>query len=101
MTEVQISTSPRSTWVWAPDEASAQRVREITGGRPASYRGDSLPLVTDIDIGVDALTACEALAAAGFTFSWHDSEHPLNREGWPSQLPGMPGASGRGESGQA
>jgi hypothetical protein len=37
----------------------------------ASRRGEPLPLVTDIDIGVVALEACQALAAAGFTFTWH------------------------------
>lgn len=90
MTELQLSTSPRMTWLWAPDADTAKRVREITGGRPASSRGEPLPLVTDIDIGVTALEACEALAAAGFTFTWHESEHPLNRDNWPARLPGMP-----------
>lgn len=92
--DLQVSSSPRSTWLWAPDEDTAQRVREITGGVPATRANTALPLVTDIDIGVDALGACEALAEAGFTFTWHHSEHPLNRDNWPSRLPGMPGTSG-------
>ena len=86
MTELQLSSSPRTTWLWAPDEDTARRVRKLVGGRPAY----ALPLVTDIDIGVVALEACEALAAAGFTFAWHESEHPLNRHNWFCRLPGMP-----------
>jgi hypothetical protein len=78
------------TWLWAPDKTTAQQVREITGGQPAQRGREQLPLVTDVGIGVDALQACEALASKGFTFTWHDSEHPLNRDGWPSTLPGMP-----------
>lgn len=90
-TELCVSTSPRSTWLWAPDEAAARRVREITGGSPASRRGEQLDeLVTDVDIGCMALEACEALAAAGFTFTWHETQHPLNRGNWPCILPGMP-----------
>lgn len=90
MTELQLSSSPRSTWLWAPDAETARRVREITGGWPATRRGEELPLVIDIDIGVCALKACEALAKAGYTFAWHESEHPLNRDNWPARLPGMP-----------
>ncbi len=88
-----LSTSPRMTWLWAPDAHTAQRVREITGGRAAVRHGETLPLITDIGIGVEALTACEKLAETGFTFTWHDSQHPLNRAGWPGQLPGMPDGS--------
>jgi len=35
--------------------------------------------VTDVDIGVDAYSACSALAEAGFSFEWHEDQHPLNR----------------------
>jgi hypothetical protein len=91
VTELQISTSPRATWVWAPDEDTARQVREIAGGQPAYRRGELLALVTDVDIGCVALETCEALAAAGFTFTWHESEHPLQRDNWPcALLPGMP-----------
>lgn len=76
MTELQVSTSPRMTWLWAPDEHAAQRVREITSGSSATHRGEALALVTDVGIGVEALAACEELAKAGFTFTWHGSEHP-------------------------
>jgi hypothetical protein len=90
VTALQFSSTSRMTWLWAPDAETSDRVRAVTRGRPASCRGEELPLVTDIDIGVDALTACEDLAAAGFTFTWHDSVHSLNRGGWPANLPGMP-----------
>jgi hypothetical protein len=93
VTELQISTSPRSTWVWSPDEDTARRVQEMTGGRPAYRRGERLDLVSDVDIGVTALATCGALAAEGFTFTWHESEHPLNRDNWPRTLPGMPGVA--------
>ncbi|MBV8996405.1 MAG: hypothetical protein JO287_22490 [Pseudonocardiales bacterium] len=90
MTELRVSTSLRCTWLWAPDADTAARVREITGGRTAYRNGNPLPVVTDVDIGVIALEACQALAAAGHTFTWHESEHPLNRDNWPSQLLAMP-----------
>ncbi|MEO6086680.1 MAG: hypothetical protein ABIQ18_26560 [Umezawaea sp.] len=86
-----LSTSPRTTWVWAPDTDTAHRVRAIVRyWKPAYRKGVELTLVTDVDIGVDALEACEALAAAGYVFGWHDTEHPFNRYGgWRATLPGM------------
>ncbi|SFW11453.1 hypothetical protein [Amycolatopsis australiensis] len=88
MTELRFSSSPRMTWLWAPDAETAARVRGY--GRPARRAGAELPLVTNIDIGVTAYETCQSLAAAGFTFTWHESVHPLNRSGWPADLPGMP-----------
>jgi hypothetical protein len=88
--ELQVSSSPRATWLWARDEATARRVREITGSPTARRSGQELPLVTDIDIGGQAMQTCEQLAAGGFTFTWHESEHPLNRVNWLGDLPGMP-----------
>ena len=86
-----ISTSPRSTWLWAADADMVARVREVVGWRPATYEGVEQPLVSDIDIGVDAYETCQRLAAAGFTFGWHDTQHPFNRYYcWDSDLPGMP-----------
>lgn len=90
VTELQISTSPRATWVWAPDDATAERVRALTGGRTATRGRERLRLVVDVDLGADALDACQRLAAAGFTFTWHADEPVLNRTNWPCQLPGMP-----------
>lgn len=48
-------------------------------------------LIIDVEIGATAYRACEVLAAAGFIFGWHPNEHPLNRDNWPKDLPGMPG----------
>lgn len=93
MTELQLSYSPRTTWLWAADLAAAERVRWSCGGQVASRGGQLLPLVTDVGIGIDAYEACNDLAAQGFTFTWHESNQ-LNRSigGWESRLPGMPGA---------
>ena len=89
-----MSTSPRCTWLWSPDEVTAERVRAVLDESGNSWtvaqrRGQQLPLATDVDIGVAALEACEALASAGFAFAWHETQHPLNRGGWESDLPGM------------
>jgi hypothetical protein len=91
MAQLAISTSPRMTWLWAPDEAAVERVRTLLGDAcwPARRGREQLRMVLDIGIGVEALTVCQTLAANGFTFTWHESEHPLNRHGWPSELPGM------------
>lgn len=58
--------------------------------RPAARGRATVPNVTDVEIGVTALDACEALAEAGFLFTWHEDEPAENRENWPSTLPGMP-----------
>lgn len=93
MTELRFSSNPRGTWLWAPDAETSALVHEY--GRPACRGGTELPLVTDIDIGVVAFEACTALAQAGFTFTWHESQHPLDRDGWPAELPGMLARPGR------
>jgi hypothetical protein len=66
---LQISSSPRSTWLWAPDEATVSRVRAVVGWSPVQHRGEELPLVMDIDIGVTAYETCLQLAGKGFTFT--------------------------------
>lgn len=67
MVQLAISTSPRMTWLWAPDEAAERQVRDVLGDRARLARraGRSVGLVVDVGIGVDALSACEALAAKG------------------------------------
>jgi hypothetical protein len=91
---LKISTSPRSTWLWADDAQTVQLVRAVldAGGYKwaVARRGQvEFPLVTDIEIGPVALDACQTLAAASFTFDWHDGQHVLNRAGWPTTLPGI------------
>lgn len=81
--ELELSKSPRSTWVWAPDVDEAERLRVIlTEARcsvyPSSGR-NSEPRILDLDIGVDALEGLTTLAKAGYSFRWHESVSPLNR----------------------
>lgn len=103
--------------MWAPDEPIAAEVRIVldAGGhvwmpaerldwdaldalpahvaaRPDVQPTETFPLAADVENGVVALSACEALAAAGYTFAWHPEQHPDNRDGWPADLPGMPAA---------
>lgn len=72
--ELGVTTTPRSTWVWArnADECDAARAAIDAAGGLARWRqayrgGEPVRNVSDIDIGVDALEAELALEAAGFT----------------------------------
>lgn len=72
--ELGVTSSPRSTWVWAkhPEECQLARAAiDQAGGlarwSQATRYGQPVENVTNIDIGVDALEAMEALEAAGFT----------------------------------
>ena len=75
------ATSPRSTWITAPDLDTAVNVRGVLGDRADEVRrrGKRDELACDVGIGVDALDAGELLLSAGFTFQWHSDQHPLNR----------------------
>ena len=81
--ELELSTSPRATWVWAADVEEAERVREILGAAGCSVHNasgrNSEPRVLDLDIGVDALAGLEALNDAGYSFQWHPDQSKLNR----------------------
>lgn len=81
--ELEISTSPRATWVWATDLDHAEELRKIlTAARCAVSTAagrNSEPRVLDIDIGVVALDGLEALQRSGYTFRWHAGQHELNR----------------------
>jgi hypothetical protein len=81
VTVLLIATSPRSTWITARDEATARRVREVLGPRAADVRRRGVfdPLAVDVGVGV-GVEAGDLLLAEGFTFGWHDDQHPLNRE---------------------
>jgi hypothetical protein len=101
MTELSISTCARTTWIWARDEEIARRVRKALddAGRfwEIAISGPTqLPLVTDVEIGVDAYEACWVLSKAGFVFSWHKDQNILNRDGWPEELPGIAFRAGGG-----
>lgn len=80
---LEVSTSPRSTWVWASDVDEAQQVRKIlrTAGcevYPAVGR-NAEPRVLDLEIGVVAGEGLQALVEAGYSFLWHPTQHVLNR----------------------
>lgn len=81
--ELELSTSPRATWVWAADVDEAEQLRGIltaAGCSPvAAAGGNAEPRVLDLDIGVVALDGLEALGRAGYTFRWHSGQSPLNR----------------------
>ncbi len=72
-----ISRSPRSTWIWSGSTAQRDAVREVLAAAdcpwwPAKRYGGFVDLATDVGIGWDALTATEALEAAGYTFVAYD-----------------------------
>lgn len=79
--ELELSTSMRSTWVWAVDAEHARELLALLGkgAHPATGR-NAEDRVIDIDIGVVAHYALEALLRAGYTFRWSPQQHELNRE---------------------
>lgn len=80
--ELELSTSPRATWVWAAnrDQADAlQALLEARGCQVTPARGgNSEDRTLDLDIGVVALEGLECLQNAGYSFRWHPGQHPLN-----------------------
>lgn len=91
---LRYSSSPRASWLWAPDEATARQVRtDLDAGShywAIVRRGrEQLPLVTDVEIGVTAYDACHHLAALGYTFAWHEEVLVDDRHGWAGELSGM------------
>jgi hypothetical protein len=76
-----ISTSPRSTWVTAPDAETASALRSLLAGSCREVRryGVVDPLALDIGIGAEAIEAGNRLIGAGYRFNWHPDQHPLNR----------------------
>lgn len=92
-----VSTSPRSTWVWAPNAVTASAVRgilseeslvavsvtsrsELTSWRgPVDVPDEEARNATDIDIGVDAGSALAVLRKAGYELVWHATQDENNR----------------------
>ncbi len=82
--QLRVWHSPRDTTVWASDEPGGAQVRAVLdeAGVPwwpvyiYEVRRDA---ATNIDIGIDAMVALEALARAGYTFAWHPSVITENR----------------------
>ena len=56
--QLELSTSPRATWVWAHNVEEAQRLSHIlvAAGRSVSSAAgkNAEPRILDLDIGVDA-----------------------------------------------
>ena len=81
--QLELSTSPRATWVWARDTAVAQRLSDIlaAAGRSVSAATgkNAEPRILDLDIGVDAADGLATLEEAGYSFRWHPAQRELNR----------------------
>lgn len=81
--ELELSTSPRATWVWAADGDQAESLRALleAGGYhvSAARGGNAEDRTLDLDIGVVALEGLECLRDAGYSFRWHPGQHPLDR----------------------
>ena len=80
---LDISTSPRATWVWGADRGQAEELQaalSAAGHQVSAVRGgnaDSRTLY--LDIGAVALEGLQFLLDAGYVFRWHPGQHPLNR----------------------
>ena len=81
--ELEVSTSPRSTWVWAHDDEEAARLQVMLLAANCSVRSasgrNSESRVLDIDIGYEAFDAVKVLLGAGYSFRWHPDQYVLNR----------------------
>jgi hypothetical protein len=81
---LQISTSPRATWIWAQNAAEAESLREILTAARCSYSDptgkNADPRILDLDIGIGAANGLIALEMAGYSFQWHATQHELNRQ---------------------
>lgn len=89
MRTLLIATSPRSTWITAPDAATAVEIRELLGDAWSEVRrrGRLDPLALDVGIGIDAFEAGTILIESGYSFKWHDDQHQLNRDGTAWGIP--------------
>jgi hypothetical protein len=81
--ELEISTSPRATWVWADNVDQAEEVRKVLTSANCAVSSatgkNSEARVLDLDIGVNALSGLETLRDYGYTFRWHPGQYVLNR----------------------
>jgi hypothetical protein len=89
MTTLLIATSPRSTWITAPDAESATAIRALLAGRfdEVRRRGQLDPFAFDVGIGVEAMDAGDPLLGAGYLFRWHADQHPFDRNGTAWGIP--------------
>lgn len=94
MTNLLISTSPRSTWITSPEADTAAAIRSILADSCWEVRRDGVvdPLTLDVGIGVEAMEAGDRLIGAGYRFNWHPGQRPLNRRGTAWGIPVEPDA---------
>ncbi len=89
--DVELSTSPRATWLWAVDVDQARELRSLLEAAGCSVSGavgrNAEPRVLDLDIGVVAYEALEVLRRVGYSFRWHSQQSELNRS---TDLYGIP-----------
>lgn len=81
-----LSTTPRSTFVWAADAQQAAAVRDALAADSHFTVPAADPHTVDVEIGAAAYEAVAALRDAGFTFQWHPTQRPKNRSGWPAEF---------------
>jgi hypothetical protein len=81
---LEISTSPRATWIWAQNAGEAEILREILTAAHCSFSDpagkNAEPRILDLDIGIVAAEGLTALEMAGYSFQWHPTQHKLNRQ---------------------
>ena len=81
---LEISTSPRATWIWAQNAAEAESLREILTAAHCSFSDptgkNANPRILDLDLGIVAAEGLLALEMAGYSFQWHATQHELNRQ---------------------
>lgn len=88
MRPLRLSTSPRATLVWARDATQEAEVRQVLAVY-GHYAGvTDLLHVVDVEIGVAAAAALDALRSEGFTFQWHPLQRAENRGGWIAEYAG-------------
>lgn len=80
-----IATSPRGTWITAPDRTTADTLRTLLTGTFQEVR--KREHTVDVGIGVEAMEAGDRLLAAGYTFAWHEDQHPADRTGTAWGIP--------------
>lgn len=97
--ELELSTSPRATWVWAEDRDQAallQGILNAGGCQVSAAQGGNAEVRTlDLDIGVVAMEGLERLQGAGYSFRWHPGQHPLDQADHLYGIPVSAAADGK------
>ena len=102
---LQVSTTPRETWLWAPTAADAVRARAVlhaarcTVLAPTEDEAEMWILsattaaeafdadrIIDVEIGVTAFESMDTLVAAGYILQWHPRQQLRNRWALPGTV---------------